>query len=82
MATESKTPRKKVRAECPGCGCGHVGHMTADELKERAAHEDVDLSCPVCGMIHLDREEIDTLNDKRVVDSHEYQSLRSAAEAG
>ena len=40
--------RRLVRVEAPGSACGFVGHMTADELKQRAAHADVDLSCPVC----------------------------------
>ncbi len=35
--------RRLVRVEAPGSACGAVGHMTADELKQRAAHADVDL---------------------------------------
>ncbi len=76
-----KSTSKQVRVECPSCACGNVGHMTADELKQRAAHEDVDLSCPVCGLIHLSREEIDELEQQRIVDSKEYQQLRRDAEA-
>ena len=33
--------RRLVRVEAPGSACGFVGHMTADELKQRAAHADV-----------------------------------------
>ena len=72
--------RRKVRVESPGCGCGYVGHMTADELKQRAAHDDMDLSCPVCGLIHLSREEIDDLEKQKVVNSKRYREIRRQAE--
>lgn len=76
-----KKVRKPIRAECPGCACGYVGHMTADELKERAAHDDVDLACPACGLIHLSQEEIEELEQHRVVDSPRYLEIKNEAEA-
>lgn len=71
----AKHPRKVVRVEAPSCACGFVGHMTADELKQRAAHDDMDLSCPVCGLIHLSREEIDDLEQQKVVNSKRYREI-------
>ncbi|WP_028585549.1 hypothetical protein [Desulfogranum mediterraneum] len=76
--TEQYSP---VRVECPSCACGYVGHMTADELKERAAHDDVELACPVCGLIHLSREEIDEQVQHRVVDSQRYRTIQQQAQA-
>jgi len=73
--------RKIVRVEAPNCACGFVGHMTADELKQRAAHDDMDLSCPVCGLIHLDREEIEDLDKQKVVYSKRYREIQRQAEA-
>ncbi|WP_310601097.1 hypothetical protein [Desulfobulbus sp.] len=72
--------RTLVRVEAPGCACGFVGHMTVDELKQRAAHDDMDLSCPVCGLIHLSREEIEDLEKQKVVYSKRYREIRRQAE--
>lgn len=74
-------PRTVVRVESPNCACGFVGHMTADELKQRAAHDDMDLSCPVCGLIHLSREEIEDLEQQKVVNSKRYREILRQAEA-
>lgn len=76
-----KTPRKPVRVECPSCACGYVGHMTADELKERAAHDDVDLACPACGLIHLSREEIEELEQRKITETPRYRKILEEAEA-
>jgi hypothetical protein len=73
--------RTVVRVEAPNCACGFVGHMTADELKQRAAHDDMDLSCPVCGLIHLSREEIEDLEKQKVVNSKRYREILRQAEA-
>jgi hypothetical protein len=73
--------RHLVRVEAPNCACGFVGHMTADELKQRAAHDDMDLSCPVCGLIHLSREEIEDLEKQKVVYSKRYRELQRQAES-
>lgn len=73
--------RTIVRVEAPNCACGFVGHMTADELKQRAAHEEMDLSCPVCGLIHLSREEIEDLEKQKVVNSKRYREILRQAEA-
>ena len=53
--------------------------MTADELKQRAAPADVDLSCPVCGLVHLSREEIEDLEQQKVVNSKRYREIRRQA---
>ena len=71
--------RKVVRVEAPNCACGYVGHMTADELKQRAAHDDMDLSCPVCGLIHLSREEIEDLEKQKIVHSKRYREIQRQA---
>lgn len=78
--TEQKK-RKFVRVEAPICACGCVGHMTADELKQRAAHDDMDLSCPVCSLIHLSREEIEDLEKQKVVNSKRYREIQRQAES-
>jgi Zn-finger nucleic acid-binding protein len=78
--TEEKH-RTIVRVEAPNCACGCVGHMTADELKQRAANDDMDLSCPVCGLIHLSREEIEDLEKQKVVNSKRYREIQRQAEA-
>jgi hypothetical protein len=79
--TSEKRNRTIVRVEAPNCACGFVGHMTADELKQRAAHDDMDLSCPVCGLIHLSREEIEDLEKQKVVNSKRYREILRQAEA-
>ncbi len=82
MNTEhDKHPRTIVRVEAPNCACGFIGHMTADELKQRAAHDVMDLSCPVCGLIHLSREEIEDLEQQKVVNSKRYREILRQAEA-
>ena len=73
----------RVRSRCPACGCGYVGHMTAEELKARAAADEVDLSCPVCGLIHLSREEAQDKENERIRESGRYrQMVREALSAG
>ncbi len=72
--------RQQVRVEAPACACGCVGHMTADELKQRAAHDDMDLSCPVCGLIHLSQEEIEDLEVQKVCNSKRYREIQRQAE--
>ncbi|MBM9535577.1 hypothetical protein [Desulfobulbus alkaliphilus] len=80
QAKTRKTDRVIVRVESPDCACGSVGHMTVDELKQRAAHDDMDLSCPVCGLIHLSREEIEDLEKQKVVHSKRYREIQRQAE--
>lgn len=65
----------KVRVESPGSACGYVGHMTADELKKRAAHDSVELSCPVCGLVHLSKEEIEERESQLITDSPRYRQI-------
>ena len=59
---------------------GSIGHMTADELLERAVHDNCDLSCPICGLIHLHREEIDQLESQKIIHSERYKQIRQQAE--
>jgi len=54
-----KSGRVQVRAENPSGACGHVDHMTIDELKARAVGDNFDGSCPACGMFHLTRADIE-----------------------
>lgn len=75
-----KKARIIVRVETPDCASGYVGHMTADELKQRAAHNDMDLSCPVCGLIHLSREEIEDLEKQKIVNTKRYREIQRQAE--
>lgn len=56
--------------------------MTTDELLERAVHDNCDLSCPACGLIHLNREEIELLENEKVIHSERYQIIKQQAEAG
>ena len=65
----------KARGLCPACGCGYLGHMTAEELKKRSVGEAVNLSCPVCGLIHLSREEAEDMERKKISDSKRYRHL-------
>lgn len=81
MEHNKKKYYRPVRADAPECACGFVGHMTADELKKRAAHNDAQLSCPVCGLVHLSREEIKEVERRRIVDSPRYQQILAEAQA-
>jgi Zn-finger nucleic acid-binding protein len=82
MSKPLKNSFLKVRVECPQCAGGYVGHMTADELRERSVQETCDLSCPACGLIHLSREEVDLANQQKIVETERYRQLRMQAEAG
>lgn len=72
--------RIKVRAECPQCAGGYVGHMTVDELLERTVNVGCSLACPLCGHMHLNREEIDQLEQKKIVDTDRYRQIQMQAE--
>jgi len=54
--------------------------MTVDELLERTFHDNCNLACPVCGLIHLSREEIDRLEQQKIIHSERYQQIRQQAE--
>ena len=71
-----KTGRAHVRAENPSGACGHVDHMTIDELKARAVGEDFDGSCPACGMFHLTRADIERLESEKIVGSGDLTDVR------
>jgi len=75
-----KTGRAQVRAENPSGACGHVDHMTIDELKARAVGEDFDGSCPSCGMYHLTRADIERLESEKISESEYYVEMRKEAE--
>ncbi|MGD9950221.1 MAG: hypothetical protein AB7U29_17350 [Desulfobulbus sp.] len=55
--------------------------MTVDELLERAVHEGCNLSCPLCGLIHLSREEIERIEEEKIVYSDRYRQIRLQAES-
>lgn len=73
--------RIKVRAECPECADGYIGHMTVDELLERRLHQEASLACPWCGRLHLSREEVDQCAQEKIVYSEQYRQIRLQAEA-
>lgn len=81
MANTKKKARRQVRVENPSGACGHVGHMTADELKERAVGDNVDGTCPICGMVHLTRDEITELDRQKVRESERFDTIKEEAEA-
>ncbi len=78
----AKKQRRQVRAENPGGACGYVGHMTVDELKDRAVGEQVDGTCPLCGQVHLTRDEIEELERQKVTNSERFEEVKGEAEAG
>ena len=78
----AKKKRRQVRAENPGGACGYVGHMTGDELKDRAVGEQVDGTCPLCGQVHLTRDEIEELERQKVTASERFEEVKGEAEAG
>ncbi len=51
--------------------------MTVDELKDRAAHDDVDLACPVCSLIHLSYEEVESVKKIKITESDRYKQILS-----
>lgn len=73
--------RTQVRAENPSGACGKIDHMTIDELKDRAVGDDFDGTCPACGKFHLSREEIDRMENIKVVESEEYKNMYREAMA-
>ncbi len=81
MSTKERKERRKVKVDCPQCACGYVGHMTVEELRERALGESFDSRCPECGQIHLTREEIEELENEKVVDSENFKNMKKEAEA-
>lgn len=72
--------RHQVRAENPSGACGHIEHMTIDELKARAVGEDFDATCPACGLFHLTKAEIEKLNSEKITESQHYIDMKTAAE--
>lgn len=73
--------RIKVRGESLQCAGGYIGHLTVDELLERSVHGESNLSCPLCGRVHLSREEIDQLEERRIIYSERYRIIQQQAEA-
>lgn len=78
--TPEKAARHQVRAENPSGACGHIEHMTIDQLRARAVSEDFDATCPACGLFHLTQAEIDKLNSEKVTESDHYIAMKNAAE--
>ena len=44
----------KVRAECPHCSCGTVGHLSPEMLREKfiGDEKEIDITCPLCATEH------------------------------
>ncbi len=78
---DNKKKRRQVRAESPDTACGYIGHMTVDELKERAVGEKFDAACPICGLVHLSRDEIVELERQKVRGSDRFEEVKEEAEA-
>jgi len=55
--------------------------MTVDELLEQTVPERCNLSCPLCGLIHLSREEIERIEEEKIVHSARYRQIRLQAES-
>ena len=79
-AEKKRSRRSQVRAENPSGACGHVDHMTIDELKARAVDESFDGSCPACGMFHLTRADIEAVEAEKISESEDYAEIRKEAE--
>jgi len=77
---DGKKIRRQVRVESPGTACGYVGHMTVDELKERAVGDKFDAACPICGLVHLSRDEIVELERQKVTGSDRFDEVKKEAE--
>lgn len=70
-----------IRVECPQCADGYIGHMTADEILQRTLNGGCSLACPLCGRIHLSREEIEQLEQEKIVHTERYRQIRMQAES-
>lgn len=79
---EKKKTRTKVRVERVDTKCGYAGHMTADEIKARAASDEVELSCPECGEIHLTPEDAMEAAERRYTRTKRYQQIKDEAGEG
>jgi hypothetical protein len=44
----------KVKAECPQCACGTVGHLSPETLRDKfiGDEKEIDILCPLCGTKH------------------------------
>ena len=73
--------RWKVRAERVDTRCGSIGHMTVDEIKERAIGEHVNVACPECGEIHLTIEDVEEAEARKITKTERFAKLREQAEA-
>ena len=76
----AKPERMQVRAENPSGACGHIDHMTIDELKARAVGDNFDGSCPACGMFHLTRADIEMIEAEKISESQEFVDMKKEAE--
>jgi hypothetical protein len=52
----------RVRAECPHCACGTIGHLSPEDLREKfiGNEEEIDIVCPLCKTKHKAKVEEDT----------------------
>jgi hypothetical protein len=82
MSEAEKHPNRiKVRAENPSGACGHMDHMTIDELRARAVGDTFDGSCPACGLYHLTRADIEAVEAEKVRETEQYKEMQKQAEA-
>lgn len=78
---EKRKKRRQVQVSSASSACGHVGHMTVDELRKVMIGDDFDASCPVCGQVHLTREEVEEIEKQKITDTQEYHDTTREAEA-
>jgi hypothetical protein len=74
----ARPSRFAVRVENPTGMCGHIQHMTIDDLKMRLVGEEFDGSCPACGFFHL--VEVPGRTWEKIVDSERYAQILLEAE--
>ena len=76
---KNRSGRRQVRAENQSGACGHIGHMTIDELKARAAGDSFGGSCPAGGMFLLSRADIERLNAGKISESEYFAEMGKEA---
>jgi hypothetical protein len=78
----TKGEKSKVRAERVDTKCGSIGHMTADEIKDRTIGTDVNVTCPDCGEIHLTPEDAVEAQAKKITATPKFKKIQEEAEPG
>ena len=80
MTQDKKANRPKVRAERIDTGCGYIGHMTVDQIKERSFGSDINVACPEYGKIHLTVEDTEKAETRRISKTQRFARIKSDSE--